>query len=190
MDETIDDVDKADVMVKSKHDESLVRFVAHLLVRGKTESEVKRNLIENSLFNSSSPADKWRSLIRQAQIVAEDIKWMVVAKAEMDDIEHQRLDSFGRRRRAIARLEAVIESAHDQADSVSKLNSVSFMLGGLIKAQESMDKFTGAQEAAPQVVVNVGYDPLQQFREVIQDAIEIIDVEDDSDSDDGTTDSD
>ena len=49
-----------------------------------------------------------------------------------------------------------------------------------------MDKFTGAQEAAPQVVVNVGYDPLQQFREVIQQEIEIIDIEAepaDSDSD-------
>ena len=40
-----------------------------------------------------------------------------------------------------------------------------------------MDKFTGAQEAAPQVVVNVGYDPLQQFREVIQEEIQVIDIE-------------
>jgi hypothetical protein len=51
------------------------------------------------------------------------------------------------------------------------------MVGGLIKAQESLDKFTGAQEAAPQVVVNVGYDPLQQFREVIQEELNTIDVE-------------
>ena len=62
------------------------------------------------------------------------------------------------------------------SDSVGKLNQVSFMVGGLIKAQESMDKFTGAQEATPQVVVNVGYDPLTQFREVIQDELEVIDV--------------
>ena len=177
MDEAIDDIEKADKLVPSKHDEALVRFVAHLLIRGKTEAEVKRSLVENSLFDSSGSTSKWRTLIRQAQLVADDIKWMVVAKAEMDDVEHQRLDSFARRKRAIARLEAVITSAHDQADSVSKLNSVSFMLGGLIKAQESMDKFTGAQEAAPQVVVNVGYDPLAQFREVIQREIEVIDVE-------------
>ena len=50
------------------------------------------------------------------------------------------------------------------------------MVGGLVKAQESMDKFTGAQEATPQVVVNVGYDPLQQFREVIQKELEVVDV--------------
>jgi len=147
------------------------------LVRGKSEKEVRRALVENSLLNSRSPPSKFRSLIRQASIVADDIRYMVVAKAEMDDVEHQRLDSYARRRRAIGRLEAVIESAHTQADSVSKLNSVSFMVGGLIKAQESLDKFTGAQEAAPQVVVNVGYDPLQQFREVIQEELNTIDVE-------------
>ena len=58
------------------------------------------------------------------------------------------------------------------------MNSASFMLGGLLKAQESMDKFTGAQEAAPQVQINIGYDPLDQFRNVIQKESEknIIDV--------------
>ena len=98
-------------------------------------------------------------------------------KAEMDDIEHQRLDSYARRRRAIGRLEAVIESAHSQADSVGKLNQVSFMVGGLIKAQESLDKFTGAQEAVPQVQINVGYDPMEQFRTVIQDELRTVDIE-------------
>jgi len=172
-----DDIDAVDKLVPSKFDEALVRFIAHQLVRGKSEKEVRRALVENSLLNSRSPPSKFRSLIRQASIVADDIRYMVVAKAEMDDVEHQRLDSYARRRRAIGRLEAVIESAHTQADSVSKLNSVSFMVGGLIKAQESLDKFTGAQEAAPQVVVNVGYDPLQQFREVIQEELNTIDVE-------------
>jgi hypothetical protein len=183
-----DDIDAVDKLVPSKFDEALVRFIAHQLVRGKSEIEVKRALVENSLLNSRASPSKFRSLIRQAQIVADDIRYMVVAKAEMDDVEHQRLDSYARRRRAIGRLEAVIESAHTQADSVSKLNSVSFMVGGLIKAQESLDKFTGAQEAAPQVVVNVGYDPLQQFREVIQEELNTIDVEPqpagDSDTDD------
>ena len=54
------------------------------------------------------------------------------------------------------------------------------MVGGLIKAQESMDKFTGAQEAAPQVVVNVGYDPMEQFRTVIQDELRTVDIEADT----------
>jgi hypothetical protein len=79
----------------------------------------------------------------------------------------------------MARLEAVIESAHGLADSVSQLNSVSFMVGGLMKAQDSMDSFTGAKEAAPLVQVNVGYDPLAQFREVIQTEATIL--SDDSD---------
>ena len=170
----IESIDEVDKLVPSKFDEALVRFVAQQLVRGKSEKEVKRALVENSLLNSHASPDKFRVLIRQASIVAEDIRYMVVAKAEMDDIEHQRLDSYARRRRAIGRLEAVIESAHTQADSVNKLNSVSFMVGGLIKAQESLDKVTGA---VPQVVVNVGYDPLEQFREVIQDELNTIDVE-------------
>ena len=53
-----------------------------------------------------------------------------------------------------------------------------------MKAQESLDKFTGAQEAAPAVVVNLGYDPLEQFRTVVQskikeheEPVKVIDVE-------------
>ena len=137
-------------------------------------------MVENSLFNSRASPSEWRTLIRQASIVADDIRYMVVAKAEMDDIEHQRLDSYARRKRAMGRLEAVIESAHSQADSVGKLNQVSFMVGGLIKAQESLDKFTGAQEAVPQVQINVGYDPMEQFRTVIQDEIRTLDIEPDT----------
>lgn len=62
----------------------------------------------------------------------------------------------------------MIELSEDQADSISKMSSVAFMVNGLVKAQESMDKFTGAQEAVPQVQVNISYDPLDQFRGVIQ----------------------
>ena len=83
-----------------------------------------------------------------------------------------------RRKNNIERLERIIEKAESQADSVSKLNSVSFMVGGLMKAQESMDKFSGAQEAAPAVQINIGYDPLDQFRNVIQkEATTIIEIE-------------
>ena len=101
-----------------------------------------------------------------------------MAKAEMGSVDYLRLDSYTRRKRMMARMEGLIESAVSQADSVSKMNSASFMLGGLLKAQESMDKFTGAQEAAPQVQINIGYDPLDQFRNVIQKESEknIIDV--------------
>ena len=103
---------------------------------------------------------------------------MVVARAELGSTDWLRLDSYTRRRRVIGKLENVIEKAEDQADSISKLNTVSFMLNGLTKAQESMDKFTGAQEAAPQVQVNIAYDPLDQFRGVIQaEARTIVDIE-------------
>lgn len=158
-----------------KEDEALVRYVATLLVKGKSEAEIRRTLNENSLSSSLRSPEKWRRLMRLASQTADEIRWMVVAKAEMEDVEQQRIDSYARRKRTMARLEAVIESAHGMADSVSKLNQVSFMAAGLIKAQESMDKFTGAQEAAPQVVVNLGYDPLTQMREVIQQ--EVIDAD-------------
>tara|TARA_Y100000401_G_C8183905_1_gene155374 strand:+ start:67 stop:399 length:333 start_codon:yes stop_codon:yes gene_type:complete len=93
---------------------------------------------------------------------------MVISRAELGSTDYLRLDSYTRRKKNLKRLERIIDKAESEADSVSKLNSVSFMVGGLMKAQESMDKFTGAQEAVPQVQVNIGYDPLDQFRNVIQ----------------------
>lgn len=149
-------------------DEALVRFIALQLVNGKTEDEVRRELNKNRPFHSHIPPDEWRTLMSKVEGVAEDMAGLVIARAEMGDVEHQRLSSYARRSRAIRRLESIIDEAHDQADSVGKLNQVSFMVGGLLKAQESLDKFTGAQEAAPQVVVNLGYDPLEQFRSVVQ----------------------
>ena len=149
-------------------DEALVRFIALQLVNGKSEDEVRRELNKNRPFDSHVPPAEWRTLMSKVEAVADDIKALVIARAEMGDVEHQRLESYARRSRAIRRLESIIDEAHDQADSVGKLNQVSFMVGGLLKAQESLDKFTGAQEAAPQVVVNLGYDPLEQFRSVVQ----------------------
>jgi len=149
-------------------DEALVRFIALQLVNGKSEDEVRRELNKNRPFHSHVPPAEWRTLMSKVEAVADDIKALVIARAEMGDVEHQRLESYARRSRAIRRLESIIDEAHDQADSVGKLNQVSFMVGGLLKAQESLDKFTGAQEAAPQVVVNLGYDPLEQFRSVVQ----------------------
>lgn len=155
-------------MAEPDVDEALVRFIALQLVNGKTEDEVRRELNKNRSFESFIPPHEWRTLMSKVEGVADDMKALVIARAEMSDVEHQRLDSYARRSRAIRRLESIIDEAHDQADSVGKLNQVSFMVGGLLKAQESLDKFTGAQEAAPQVVVNLGYDPLEQFRSVVQ----------------------
>lgn len=155
-------------MAEPDVDEALVRFIALQLVNGKTEDEVQRELNKNRPFDSRIPPHEWRTLMSKVEGVADDMKALVIARAEMGDVEHQRLDSYARRSRAIRRLESIIDEAHEQADSVGKLNQVSFMVGGLLKAQESLDKFTGAQEAAPQVVVNLGYDPLEQFRSVVQ----------------------
>lgn len=177
-DEAEELVEEAEVaLVGQNYDEALIRYVATLMVKGKSESEIRKSLNENSLIPSANALKGFDSLMSQAEQVADEIRWMVVSKAEMEDVEQQRIDSYARRKRVLARLEAVIESAHGQADSVGKLNQVSFMLGGLIKAQESLDKFTGAQDAVPQVVVNVGYDPLQQFREVVQQELNTIDVD-------------
>ena len=63
------------------------------------------------------------------------------------------------------------------ADNVSSLNNVSFMVAGLVKQQDAMDKMSGAQDAKPQVVVNIGYDPIEQFREVVQQELRTIDVD-------------
>ena len=71
-------------------------------------------------------------------------------------------------------MERLIIKAEEQADTVSKLGQVSFMVGGMMKQQDQLDKMSGAQDAKPQVVVNIGYDPLEQMREVI--GKEIIDI--------------
>ena len=168
MDEDEWDLDALPVPAKDDVDEALVRFVAMQFLNGKTEKEVLVVLRENGLNESRLPRGALRRLMRMAADESDAMRGLVIARAELNDVEHQRLDSYARRSRAIRRLESVIEEAHGQADSVSKLNQVSFMVAGLIKAQESMDKFTGAQEAAPQVVVNLGYDPMEQFRSVIQ----------------------
>ena len=81
--------------------------------------------------------------------------------------------------KAMDRLEDIVESAHAMSDSVSHLNQVSFMVAGLLKAQDGIDKLTGAEKAQPLVQVNLNYDPLEQMRHAIQAAIdepEVIEV--------------
>ena len=103
----------------------------------------------------------------------------VRARAELEDVDWQRLDSYRRRVSAMDRLEDIVQSAHAMADSVSHLNQVSFMVAGLLKAQDGLDALTGAAKAQPVVQVNLNYDPLEQMRHAIQGAIdagEVIDV--------------
>ena len=107
---------------------------------------------------------------------------LVISRAELGNTDWLRLDSYSRRKRTLERIEDLVEYSMEQVDSVSKANSVSFMAAGLMKAQDSMDKFSGAAQAAPAVVVNVGYDPMDQFRTVIQAEATIIDVEEVPDS--------
>tara|TARA_R110002050_G_C8708607_1_gene495401 strand:- start:266 stop:538 length:273 start_codon:yes stop_codon:yes gene_type:complete len=73
--------------------------------------------------------------------------------------------------------EGIVHQAHSLADNVSKLNNVSFMVQGLVKQQDAMDKMSGAQDAKPQVVVNIGYDPVEQFRQVVQEELRTIDID-------------
>ena len=154
-------------IVPLHEDEQIVRWVALALIDGRKETEIRNEV--NSMRISSQPSRQgWTSLIRRGREEAEGMRSFILAKAEMGSVDYLRLDSYTRRKRMMARMEGLIECAVAQSDSVSKLNSTSFMLGGLLKAQESMDKFTGAQEAAPQVQINIGYDPLEQFRGVIQ----------------------
>ena len=158
-------------------DESLVRWVAMMLIEGKSESEIRRMLSENRILESRLSPSAWSDLLSASIAEAEGMRAMVINRAELGSTDWLRLDSYTRRKRVIDRMESVVDQATEQADSISKLNTVSFMLTGLNKAQESMDKFTGAQEAVPQVQVNIGYDPVDQFRGVIQsEARTIIDV--------------
>ena len=48
--------DEIEALVPSNYDEALVRFVAHQMIKGKSEKELKRILTENSLFSSRGPA--------------------------------------------------------------------------------------------------------------------------------------
>ena len=51
-----------------------------------------------------------------------------------------------------------------------------------------MDKMSGAQDAKPQVVVNIGYDPIEQF--IVQQELRTIDVDEVIEKDNKDEDSD
>ena len=183
MDEDISEDDDFAVTLSGKTDgidDALITWCSQLMVQGLSVPEIRRRLAEAGLTDSSLSPGEWKRLMRLARTGSEELRWMVVCKAELDAPDWLRLDSYQRRRRTMAKMEAVIESAHSQADTVSKLNQVSFMLAGLNKAQDSMDSMTGAKDAKPAVVVNIGYDPLEQMRTVIQEVVdvEVVDDED------------
>ena len=174
------DLEKVDDGKTEGIEDGMIRWVAQLKVQGLKDSDVRRKLVEAGMIDASLPPGRWKRLMRLSKREAEEMRWLTVARAELDDTDWLRLDSYARRRRTLAKMEAVVHAAHGQADTVSKLNQVSFMLGGLTKMQDSMDAMTGAKDAKPAVVVNIGYDPLEQMRTVIQDAtFEVVEDEDD-----------
>ena len=73
--------------------------------------------------------------MRLARMQADDLRHLTIAKAEMGDTDWLRLDSYQRRKNNLKRMERIIEKAEAEADSISKLNTVSFMSQGLVKAQ-------------------------------------------------------
>ncbi len=153
-------------------DPDLVAWVSGLLIQGLKSSEIRRRLTDSSLIHSRFAPGQWRRLIRAAEIEAQHRRDFVLARAELEDVDWQRLDSYRRRMKAMDRLEDIVESAHAMSDSVSHLNQVSFMVAGLLRAQDGIDKLTGAEKAQPLVQVNLNYDPLEQMRHAIQAAID------------------
>lgn len=113
--------------------------------------------------------------MRLARLEANDLRHLTIAKAEMSDTDWLRLESYSRRKRMLNLTEGIVHQAHAMADNVSALNNVSFMVQGLVKQQDAMDKMSGAQDAKPQVVVNIGYDPIDQFRQVVQEELRTLD---------------
>lgn len=157
-------------------DNNLIQWTAMLVAQGYKGAEIRRKLSEADLDRTLTQ-EQYKRLMRLAIDQADELQHLAIAKAEMGDTDWLRLDSYSRRKRNIARMEGIILQAHSLADNVSKLNNVSFMIGGLMKAQDSLDKMSGAQDAKPQVVVNIGYDPMEQFRQVVQEELRTVDVE-------------
>lgn len=155
-------------------DNALIRWTSMLVVQGYKESEIRRRLSEADLDRRLTQ-QAFKRLMALANKEAEDLKHYTIAKAEMGDTDWLRLDSYARRKRLLAMGEGIIFQAHGLADSVTKLNNVSWMINGLVKQQDALDKMSGAQDAKPQVVVNIGYDPIEQFRAVVQEELRTID---------------
>jgi len=157
-------------------DDALIRWTAMLMVQGLSEADVTRRLNEADLDRRLTRHDQTR-LMRLARLRAEELRHLTIARAELDDTDWLRLDSYARRKRMLELTEGIVHQAHAMADNVSKLNNVSFMVNGLIKQQDALDSMSGAKDAKPAVVVNIGYDPMEQFRAVVQEELRTIDMD-------------
>lgn len=157
-------------------DDTLIRWTAMLMVQGLSEPDVARRLNEADLDRRLTRQEQTR-LMRLARLRAEEMRHLTIARAELDDTDWLRLDSYARRKRMLELTEGLVHQAHAMADNVSKLNNVSFMAAGLVKQQDALDAMSGAKDAKPAVVVNIGYDPMEQFRAVVQEELRTIEVE-------------
>jgi len=162
-------------------DDAVVRWVALLSLDGMTVKEIRERLLSDRLITKSMSEDRIRTICSRALAARGDLKHIVKAKAELTDQAWLRLDSYMRRKRVIDMMEIVCSTAMDEAQTVSQLNQVSFMLAGLSKVQDQMDSFTGSKAPPVSVVAHVTYDPLEQMRRVVQEEVrkgqEVIDVE-------------
>jgi hypothetical protein len=169
-------------------DDPIVRWVALMSLEGYSVKEIRQRLLDERLITNQMSENQIIEICAKALTAKKDMKGLVHAKAELTDSTWLRLDSYMRRKRVIDMMEHICSKALGDAQSVSQLNQVNFMLAGLIKAQESMDTFSGAKAPPVSVVAHVQIDPLEQMRRVVQEEVrkgrQIIDVEvveDDSD---------
>ena len=179
------DQDKAEAALQTAvagqmEDDAVVRWVALLSLEGMTVKEIRSRLLEDRLISKTMSEDRIRNICSRALATRGDLKHIVQAKAELTDQTWLRLDSYLRRKRVVEMMEQVISSAVGEAQTVSQLNQVSFMLAGLAKVQDQMDAFTGSKAPPVSVVAHVTYDPLEQMRRVVQEEVrrgKTIDIE-------------
>lgn len=160
-------------------DDSVVRWVALMSLEGMTVKEIRDKLLSDRLVSKTMSEDRIRNICARAMATRGDLKHLVQAKAEMTDQTWLRLDSYLRRKRVIEMMEQVVGSAMGEAQTVSQLNQVSFMLAGIAKVQDQMDAFTGSKAPPVTVVAHVSYDPLEQMRRVVQEEVRgrVIEIE-------------
>jgi len=168
-------------------DDEVVRWVALLSLEGMTIKEIRERLLQDRMITKTMSEDRIRNICARAMSARGDLKHIVKAKAELNDATWLRLDSYLRRKRVIEMMEHVCSTALGEANTVSQLNQVSFMLAGLAKVQDQMDAFTGSKAPPVSVVAHVSYDPLEQMRRVVQEEViknrTVIDIEEEEDDD-------
>lgn len=176
----------AEKVEATMEDDAVVRWVALLSLEGMTVKEIREKLLQDRLVTKAMSEDRIRNICARALATRGDLKHIVQAKAELTDQSWLRLDSYLRRKRVIDMMEQVISTAMGEAQTVSQLNQVSFMLAGMAKVQDQMDAFTGSKAPPVSVVAHVSYDPLEQMRRVVAEEVKkgkIIDIEPEEDED-------